>query len=53
MEVKSKNKKVDFTLHAEDKLKRLVTIGVTKESVLKIIEKPEMVVNGYYSRDEI
>ena len=34
------NKKVVFTLHAEDKLKRLMKIGVTKEKVLKIIEKP-------------
>ena len=42
-------KKVVFTLHAEDKLKRLMKIGVTKEKVLKIIENPRNVV-GYYGR---
>ena len=45
-----KNKKVEFTLHAEDKLKRLTKIGVTKEKSLEIIETPEKVVNGYYGR---
>ena len=45
-----KNKKVVFTLHAEDKLKRLMKIEVTKEKVLKIIENPVKVVNGYYGR---
>jgi len=29
-----KKKKVEFTLHAEDKLKRLVKMGITKERVL-------------------
>ena len=43
------NKKVVFTLHAEDKLKRLMKIGVTKEKVLKISENPRNVV-GYYGR---
>lgn len=37
-------------MHAEDKLKRLMKIGVTKEKVLKIIENPGKVVNGYYGR---
>ena len=46
----NKNKKVVFTLHAEDKLKRLMKIGVTKDKVLKIIENPRKVVNGYYGR---
>ena len=49
----NKNKRVErvvFTLHAEDKLKRLMKIGVTKEKVLKIIENPRKVVNGYYGR---
>jgi|GEM_PF-344831 len=50
VEMKDKKKKVEFTLHAEDKLKRLVKIGVTKERVWKVIEKPEKVVNGYYGR---
>ena len=45
-----RNKKVEFTLHAEDKLKRLTRIGVTKEKSLEIIENPEKVVSGYYGR---
>jgi hypothetical protein len=48
--MKNNKKKVEFTLHAEDKLKRLMEIGVSKERVLKIIEKPEKVVSGYYGR---
>jgi hypothetical protein len=44
------HKKVEFTLHAEDKLGRLEKIGATREKVLGIIEKPEKVVNGYYGR---
>ena len=39
-----------FTLHAEDKFKRLMKVGVTKEKILKIIENPERVVDGYYGR---
>ncbi|HIH96868.1 MAG TPA: hypothetical protein HA348_05240 [Thermoplasmata archaeon] len=35
----NKKKKFEFTLHAEDKLKRLMRIGVTKEKILEIIEK--------------
>ncbi len=35
----NKKRKVEFTLHAEDKLKRLTKIGVTKEKILKTIEK--------------
>ena len=46
----NKKKKVEFTLHAEDKLKRLVKIGVTKEKILETIENPEKVVDGYYGR---
>ena len=48
--MKNEKKKVEFTLHAEDKLKRLMKIGVTKEKILGIIENPEKVVNGYYGR---
>jgi len=48
--MKNKKKKIEFTLHAEDKLKRLMEIGVTKEKILEIIENPEKVVNGYYGR---
>ena len=46
----NKKEKVEFTLHAEEKLKRLTEIGVTKERVFKIIEKPEKIVSGYYGR---
>jgi hypothetical protein len=44
------NKKVEFTLHAEAKLKRLIKVGVTKARILDIIENPERVVDGYYGR---
>ena len=46
----NKKERVEFTLHAEEKLKRLTEIGVTKERVFKIIEKPEKIVSGYYGR---
>ncbi|MBA7530498.1 hypothetical protein ES705_22706 [subsurface metagenome] len=46
----NKKRKVEFTLHAEDKLKRLAEVGVTKKRILEIIENPEKVVNGYYGR---
>ena len=35
--MKNKKKKVEFTLHAGDKLTRLTKVGVTKEIVLKIM----------------
>jgi len=43
-------KKIRFTSHAEDKLTRLVKIGVTKEKVIETIKNPEKVVDGYYER---
>jgi hypothetical protein len=43
-------KGVKFTAHAEDKLKRLVSLGVTKERVLEIIGNPEKIVYGRYGR---
>jgi Trk K+ transport system NAD-binding subunit len=46
----NKKRKVVFTLHAEDKLKLLRKVGVTKEKILKIIENPERLVDGYYGR---
>jgi hypothetical protein len=47
---KNKNEKVVFTLHAEDKLKRLMKVGVAKKNVLETIENPERVADGYYGR---
>ena len=44
-------KKIRFTSHAEDKLTRLVKIGVTKEKVIETIKNPEKVVDGYYERE--
>jgi len=49
-ENEDKKMRVRFTLHAEEKLKRLVNIEVTQKKVLEIIETPEKVVNGYYGR---
>jgi len=43
-------KEVDFTTHAEEKLKRLTGLGVTKEKVLEIVRKPEKIVYGQYGR---
>ena len=48
--MREEHKEVEFTLHAEDKLRRLTEIGVTREGVLEIIKEPEKVVNGYYGR---
>ena len=45
-----RDKKVKFTLHAEDKLKRLIKIGVTKEKVLETLKDPEKIVSGCYGR---
>jgi len=43
-------KEVDFTTHAEEKLKRLTGLGVTKEKVLEIVRNPEKIVYGHYGR---
>jgi Fe2+ transport system protein FeoA len=43
-------KEVDFTTHAEEKLKRLTSLGVTKEKVLEIVRNPEKIVYGHYGR---
>ena len=41
---------IKFTPHAEDKLLRLKKIGVTKDDVVKIVDKPEKIVDGYLGR---
>jgi len=41
---------IKFTPHAKDKLLRLKAIGVTKEKVIKAIEKPEKLTDGYWKR---
>ncbi len=43
-------KEVDFTAYAEKKLKRLVSLGVTKEKVLEIVRNPKKTVYGHYGR---
>lgn len=43
-------KKIRFSLHAEDKLKRLKKVGVTKGKVLATVRNPEKAVDGYYER---
>jgi len=43
-------KDVTFTLHAEDKLKRLTKLGVTKENVIGFVQHPGKVISGYYGR---
>ncbi|MCS4541818.1 MAG: hypothetical protein HY929_05810 [Euryarchaeota archaeon] len=34
-------KRINFTPHAREKLKRLLRIGVTEEKVIKSIENPD------------
>jgi len=46
----TERKEVIFTLHVEDKLRRLVRMGITKAKILEIIENPERVIDGYYGR---
>jgi hypothetical protein len=43
-------KRVKFTAHAEEKLKRLVNLSVTKEKVLEIVRNPNRIVHGRYGR---
>ncbi|MDH7476895.1 MAG: DUF4258 domain-containing protein [Candidatus Bathyarchaeota archaeon] len=45
-----KEKHIQFTPHAEEKLKRLVKLQVTKEKIIKAIEKPESLTAGYFGR---
>lgn len=42
--------KIKFTLHANQKLTRLAKIGITKEKVVKTVNNPKKVVNGYFGR---
>jgi hypothetical protein len=44
-------KEVDFTTHAEEKLKRLMSLGVTKEKVLEIVRNPEKIVYGLWKKN--
>jgi hypothetical protein len=43
-------KRVKFTAHAEEKLKRLVNLGIAKEKVLEIVRNPDRIVHGRYGR---
>jgi hypothetical protein len=48
---KMKNKKrVSFTPHAKEKLRRLLQSGVTKKEAIKTIENPESLTSGYFGR---
>jgi hypothetical protein len=48
---KSKNRKqITFTLHAKEKFKRLISVGVTEESVIEAVENPESVIEGNFGR---
>jgi len=44
------DKRISFTLHAEDKLLRLARMGITREKVLEAIRAPEKIFKGYYGR---
>ena len=41
---------IRFTLHAEEKLLRLVKVGITREKVIETLKKPEKVLEGYSGR---
>jgi len=43
-------KRINFTPHAREKLKRLLKIGVTEEKVIKTIGNPDRVTPGYFGR---
>ena len=45
-----KDKPIDLSPHAKDKLKRLVNVGITKEKVFDAIQNPESLKSGYFSR---
>jgi len=45
-----KNKRIEFTIHAEDRLRRLISLGVTKEKILEIVRNPEKITYGRYGR---
>lgn len=45
-----KEKPIDFSPHAKDKLKRLVLIGVTEEKAIDTIKQPQSVTSGYFGR---
>jgi hypothetical protein len=41
---------IRFTLHAEEKLLRLIKVGITKEKVVETLKRPERVLEGYWGR---
>jgi len=43
-------KRIDFTPHAKEKLKRLSEIGITKEKTIETIGHPETLTHGYFGR---
>jgi len=43
-------KRVSFTPHAKEKLRRLLQSGVTEKEVIKTVENPESLTSGYFSR---
>lgn len=43
-------KRINFTPHAREKLKRLLKIGVTEEKVIRTIENPDRLTPSYFGR---
>jgi hypothetical protein len=43
-------KRVSFTPHAKEKLRRLLQSGVTEKEVIKTVENPESLTSGYFGR---
>jgi hypothetical protein len=45
-----KKKPIEFSPHAKEKLKRLVSVGVTADKAIDTIMQPESLTLGYFGR---
>ncbi|MCL4430212.1 MAG: DUF4258 domain-containing protein [Chloroflexi bacterium] len=45
-----KDKPIDLSPHAKEKLKRLINVGITEEKVFDAIQNPESLKSGYFGR---
>jgi len=47
---KTTRKTVEFTPHAEEKITRLLKVGITKDKVIQTVLNPVKVFSGYFGR---
>lgn len=45
-----KNKPIDFSPHAKEKLKRMTKVRITEAKVFAAIQNPESLKSGYFGR---